>query len=240
LSSGLKSVAKGTVAGVASLIAQPIAGAQEGGIKGFVAGVATGVVTAVALPVTGVCVGAYQFSRGVVNSAEAVRNSHQGMLWNQEKREWYFYILDDEHDEIERLQKEMNSRASHGGQGGVATNIEERKVKDREYYDLLKVSTNAAQADIKKAYYKEARLCHPDKRPDDPDAAKKFQTLGHSYQVLSNEQTRAHYDKHGIVDTDSDAAMQSIDPFVFFAVMFGSEAVHPYIGGYGSFFIVTK
>jgi DnaJ domain len=198
-----------------------------------VLGVATGVVSAVALPVAGVCVGAYQVSRGVVNSAEAVRNTHQGMLWDQEKREWYFYILDDECDEIENLQKEMNSKAAHGQ--GVATSIEERKVKDREYYDLLKVSTNAAQADIKKSYYKEARLCHPDKRPDDPDAAKKFQALGHAYQVLSNEQTRAHYDKHGIVDAGSDVALQGIDPFVFFAVMFGSEAVHPYIGGYGTF-----
>ena len=42
LSSGLKSVAKGTVAGAASLIAQPIAGAQEGGVKGFFGGLATG------------------------------------------------------------------------------------------------------------------------------------------------------------------------------------------------------
>lgn len=38
VSSGLKSVTKGTVAGVASLIAQPIAGAQEGGVKGFFGG----------------------------------------------------------------------------------------------------------------------------------------------------------------------------------------------------------
>jgi DnaJ domain len=202
-----------------------------------VAGLATGVVSAVALPVTGVCVGTYQFTRGVVNSAEAVRNSHQGMLWNHERREWYFYILDDEHDEIERLQKEMNSTAYHGN---VVANIEERKVKDRAYYDLLKVSTNAAQADIKKAYYKEARFCHPDKRPDDPDAAKKFQALGHAYQVLSNEQTRAHYDKHGIVEAESEVALQGIDPFVFFAVMFGSEAVHPYIGGYGSVLVTMN
>jgi len=70
LSSGLKSFAKGTAAGVASLVAQPIAGAQEAGIKGFLQGIATGVVTAFALPVTGVCVGAYQVGRGVVNSAE--------------------------------------------------------------------------------------------------------------------------------------------------------------------------
>ena len=188
-------------------------------------------MTAVALPVTGVCVGAYQVSRGVVNSAEAVRNSRQGMLWDEEKREWYFYSLEDECDEIERLAKVANTTTS-SGQGGGHANIAERNVKDRTYYDLLKISTNANQADIKKAYYKEARQCHPDKRPDDPDAAKKFQALGHAYQILSNEQTKAHYDKHGIVEAESDIALQGIDPFVFFAVMFGSESVHPYIGAY--------
>lgn len=230
LSSGLKSVAKGTAAGVASLIAQPIAGAQEAGIKGFVSGLATGVVTAVALPVTGVCVGAYQVSRGFVNSAEAIKNSRQGMLWDQDKRDWYFYILDDELGEVNKLEKEMSNRTNATNASGGYSQVAERNVKDREYYDLLKVSTNATQADIKKAYYKSARLCHPDKCPNDPDAAKKFQALGHAYQVLSNEQTRAHYDKHGIVEADSEVAMQEIDPFVFFAVMFGSEAVHPYIG----------
>lgn len=210
------------------MIAQPIAGAQEGGVKGFVSGLATGVVTAVALPVTGVCVGAYQLSRGVVNSAEAMRSGRQGMLWDQDKREWYYYILDDELEEVNKLEQKLKQEGNNTSGGN--TQAEERKVKDREYYDLLKCSTNASQTEIKKAYYKEARVCHPDKNPNDPDAAKTFQALGHAYQVLSNEQTRAHYDKHGIVDADSDVAMQEIDPYTFFAVMFGSEAVHPYIG----------
>ena len=78
LSSGVKSVTKGTVAGVASLIAQPIAGAQEGGVKGFFGGLATGVASCVALPVTGICVGAYQVGRGVANSVEAVSASNAG------------------------------------------------------------------------------------------------------------------------------------------------------------------
>lgn len=227
LSSGLKSVAKGTAAGVASLIAQPIAGAQEGGVKGFFSGLATGVVTAVALPVGGVCVGAYQVGRGVLNSGEAIRNTRQGMLWDEEKREWFFYKLDEELEQLNQIEKEREASKKGAAHGHTK---EERKVKDREYYDLLKVSTDATQMEIKKAYYKEARKCHPDKNPNDPDAAKKFQTLGHAYQVLSNEQTRAHYDKNGVLDSESEIAMQEIDPYVFFAVMFGSEAVHKYIG----------
>ena len=166
----MKTIAKGTAAGVASLIAQPIAGAQESGIRGFVGGLATGVVTAVALPVTGVCVGAYQVGRGVVNSAEAISSSRQGMLWDQDKREWYFYILDDELKEVERLEKEQNEKSK---KSTPATSAEERQVKDREYYDLLKVSTNATSGELKKAYYREARVCHPDKNPNDPEAAKK-------------------------------------------------------------------
>ena len=226
MSSGLKSVVKGTVAGAANLVTQPIVGAQEDGVKGFFTGLATGVATAVALPVAGVCVGAYQVGRGIVNSGEAVVNAHKGMLWDEEKREWYFYDLDKELERVMEEEDEMKLKSGNG-KGSAA----EKKVKDRSYYDLLKVSTNATAADLKKAYYKEARVCHPDKNPGDPNAARRFQELGHAYQILSNEQSRAHYDKHGISESnDNELSMAEIDPRVFFAVMFGSDAVKPYIG----------
>jgi len=231
LSSGLKSVARGTAAGMASLIAQPIAGAQQSGVPGFVTGLATGVATAVALPVTGVCVGAYQVGRGVINSAEALQKSHQGMVWDQAKREWFYYKLDEEVAEVDRIQKEKDSQAASSG-GGAIGDGPERKVKDREYYDLLGVSTNANANEIKKAYYKKARLCHPDKNPNDPDAANKFQELGHAYQILANEQSRAAYDRDGKPDDKkpNELQFQDIDPYIFFTVMFGSDAVHSYIG----------
>ena len=200
-------------------------------MKGFFAGLATGVVTAVALPVTGVCVGTYQVGRGVFNSADAIRSSHQGMLWDEEKREWYFYKLDEELQEITRLEQEKDADASKADLNSNSAGAKkEREVKDRTFYDLLEVSTSADAATIKKSYYKLARKVHPDKNRNDPDAAKKFQELGHAYQVLSNEQTRARYDKNGIGEADEGLAMQQIDPYVFFAVMFGAEAVQPYIG----------
>ncbi|KAL7534248.1 hypothetical protein ACHAWF_004767 [Thalassiosira exigua] len=235
LSSGLKSASKGTVAGVASLIAQPIAGAQEGGVKGFFGGLATGVASAVALPVTGICVGAYQVGRGVANSVEAVNSSKAGMQWNQDKREWVFYYLNKDKEEVEELEAALKAAKEDGttASGDAAkTDLNEKKVKDREYYDLLGVSTNASAGDIKKAYYKEARKCHPDKCPGDPEAAAKFQTLGHAYQILSNEQTRANYDKNGKPESNSaDANLaDEIDPLIFFAVMFGSHLVEPYVG----------
>ena len=226
ISSGLKSVGKGTLAGAASLIAQPIAGAQEGGVKGFFGGLATGVASAVALPLTGVCVGAYQVGRGVANSVEAINASNAGMQWDSSKREWVFYRLNEDKEEVERLEAEISKEKT--GTGAVV-GMDERKVKDRQYYDLLGVSTNASPGDIKKAYYKEARKCHPDKCPDDPEAAAKFQALGHAYQVLSNEKTRATYDKNGVQDQNNEAENE-IDPLVFFAVMFGSHLVEPYVG----------
>lgn len=225
LSSGLKSVAKGTAAGIASLIAQPIVGAQQDGVRGFVTGLGTGVASAVALPVMGVAVGAVQMGRGMVNSVEAIRSSSQGKIWDEQNREWYFYYLSKEWDEIQALEAARGGGTTANGQ--VAN---ERQVKDREYYDLLKISTSATQADIKKAYYKEARNCHPDKNPDDPEAAENFQKLGHAYQILSNEESRRNYDRNGKSENSAEETQQQMDPLVFFAVMFGSHLVEPYIG----------
>jgi len=76
-------------------------------------------------------------------------------------------------------------------------------------------------------------VCHPDKNPGDPDAAQKFQELGHAYQILSNEQSRAAYDKNGKPDPSAattEMSLADIDPTIFFAVMFGSEAVRAYVG----------
>lgn len=246
LSSGFKSVVKGTVAGAANLVAQPIAGAQEHGVKGFLTGLATGVATAVVLPVAGVCVGVYQVGRGLSNSSEAVIATRRGMLWDEDKREWYYYLMDKEREEIKKQQvqlQEQLQKLNKNNNSATSSSLSspERKVKDRTYYDLLKVATNANASELKKAYYKEARSCHPDKNPNDPQAALKFQHLGHAYQVLSNEQSRAHYDKHGIPDNAHDAhaaassadmmnMMENIDPRVFFAVMFGTDAVRSYVG----------
>ena len=243
LSSGLKSVAKGTAAGVASLIAQPIQGAQEHGVTGFFTGLASGVVSAVALPITGACVGVYQVGRGVVNSAEAYTKANQGMVWDDDKREWYFYKLEEELDDIEQQQQQQQQMGGGGRSSTFGTKSSglgnsshhgrpERQVKDRAYYDMLGVSTSATQAEIKKAYYVQARKCHPDKRPNDPTAAAQFQELGHVYQILANDQTRAAYDRDGKPESNSSSELQvqDIDPYIFFAVMFGSDAVQPYIG----------
>jgi curved DNA-binding protein CbpA len=181
------------------------------------------VATAVAFPVAGICVGAYQLGRGLVNSGEAMRCTQLGMLWKEETREWYFYELEKEQLELEVLQaKFVRQNESHAS-------AKERVVTDRSYYDLLQVSTNATNVELKKAYYKMSRQVHPDRNPDDPRAAQKFQELSQAYQTLSNDQARAIYDKHGKSESN-ELDLADIDPYLFFAVMFGSEAVRPYIG----------
>mmetsp|Transcript_18383 Transcript_18383/g.42099 ORF Transcript_18383/g.42099 Transcript_18383/m.42099 type:complete len:192 (+) Transcript_18383:622-1197(+) len=168
----------------------PIAGAKQDGVGGFFSGLASGLVSAVALPATGIAVGAYQVARGVGNSADAMTASKEGKTWDEEKREWVFYLLDDDRTEIEKIEAEIeqNAGSTHGGEGG-----DERKVKDREYYDLLGVSTNATASDVKKAYYKEARKCHPDKCPGDPDAANKFQGEPFSFLIFCPSNNNVYF-----------------------------------------------
>ena len=59
--------------------------------------------------------------------------------------------------------------------GGNKASRNGKEVVDTTYYDLLEVNTSANSAEIKKAYYKKARECHPDKNPDDEEAKVKFQ-----------------------------------------------------------------
>lgn len=67
----------------------------------------------------------------------------------------------------------------------------------QDYYDLLGVSRDADASTIKKAYRKLAIKYHPDKNPDDASAEAKFKEIGEAYEVLSDEDRRAAYDRYG-------------------------------------------
>ncbi|RXJ98431.1 molecular chaperone DnaJ [Arcobacter sp. CECT 8986] len=66
-----------------------------------------------------------------------------------------------------------------------------------DYYELLEVSKDADKSTIKKAYRKMAMKYHPDKNPDDTQAEEKFKAINEAYQVLSDEEKRAIYDRYG-------------------------------------------
>ena len=67
----------------------------------------------------------------------------------------------------------------------------------RPFYDILGVSSNASEAEIRRAFRLKALSVHPDKRPGDSEAAKNFHELRHVYDVLSNSERRARYDVTG-------------------------------------------
>jgi molecular chaperone DnaJ len=67
----------------------------------------------------------------------------------------------------------------------------------RDYYEILGVARDAEQDVIKKAYRKLAMQFHPDKNPDDKESEEKFKEAASAYEVLSDPQKRAQYDRFG-------------------------------------------
>ena len=67
----------------------------------------------------------------------------------------------------------------------------------RDYYEVLGVEKNADADTIKKAYRKAAIKYHPDKNPGDKEAEERFKEAAEAYDVLSNEDKRARYDRFG-------------------------------------------
>jgi molecular chaperone DnaJ len=67
----------------------------------------------------------------------------------------------------------------------------------RDYYKVLDVPRNAAEADIKKAFRRLAMKYHPDRNPEDADAESKFKEAKEACEVLTDPQKRAAYDQHG-------------------------------------------
>lgn len=100
----------------------------------------------------------------------------------------------------------------------------------KDLYQVLGVGRNASPEEIKKAYRKKARRCHPDVNPQDPEAERKFREIQEAYGVLSNTEKKAQYDRFGTVD-EAGAAAQQAHPWK----TRGGSRVHVNFGGFQGF-----
>lgn len=101
----------------------------------------------------------------------------------------------------------------------------------RDYYEVLGVSKTASKDEIKKAYRKQAIKFHPDKNPDDKVAEEKFKEAAEAYEILSNDDKRARYDRYGHQGVSGNAGfggggsggMNMDDIFSHFGDIFGES-----------------
>ena len=70
----------------------------------------------------------------------------------------------------------------------------------RDYYEVLGVDKKATDEEIKRAYRRKAKECHPDLHPDDKEAVERFKELNEANEVLSDPNKRARYDQFGFED----------------------------------------
>lgn len=109
-------------------------------------------------------------------------------------------------------------------------------MEKRDYYEVLGVSRSATKEEIKKAYRKQALKYHPDKNPGDKKAEEHFKEAASAYEVLSNDEKRARYDRYGHAGLGGagngfgGAGMTMEDIFSSFGDIFGDA-----FGGFGGF-----
>lgn len=92
----------------------------------------------------------------------------------------------------------------------------------RDYYEVLGVTREASDADLKSAYRKLALQYHPDRNPNNPEAEEKFKEAAEAYSVLSDAEKRARYDQFGHQGVQGGAAGFDPSQFVDFSDILGN------------------
>ena len=108
----------------------------------------------------------------------------------------------------------------------------------RDYYEILGVSKSATADEIKKAYRKVAMQFHPDRNPGDKAAEEKFKEAAEAYEVLSDADKKAQYDRYGHAGVSGNArggfsggGMNMEDIFSQFGDIFGDDIFGNFFGG---------
>lgn len=107
----------------------------------------------------------------------------------------------------------------------------------RDYYEVLGVSKSSSADEIKKAYRKVAMQYHPDRNPGDKEAEEKFKEAAEAYEVLSDQDKRAKYDRYGHQafgpGTGGFGGANAEDIFSSFSDIFGDDLFGSFFGGGG-------
>ena len=86
-------------------------------------------------------------------------------------------------------------------------------MREKDYYEILGVSRDASQEEIKKAYRKLARKYHPDVNPGDKEAEEKFKLINEAFEVLGNPEKRSAYDQFGYAPGEESHAGRGFSGF---------------------------
>lgn len=106
----------------------------------------------------------------------------------------------------------------------------------RDYYEVLGVGRDASNREIAKSYRKLAIKYHPDSNPDDEEATEKFREAAEAYEVLSDDEKKARYDRFGHAGLEGGGGSgfhSTEDIFSAFGEIFGGSGFGDFFGGGG-------
>ena len=113
-----------------------------------------------------------------------------------------------------------------------------KNMSKRDYYEVLGVTKTSSAEEIKKSYRKVAMQFHPDRNPGDKAAEEKFKEAAEAYEVLSDAEKRAQYDRYGHAGLSgngrggfSGGNMNMDDIFSQFGDIFGDDIFGSFFGG---------
>jgi len=193
---------------------------RAGGVFGMCGMGCLGMCTTTGVLAFGATTAWTQFARGVFATPTAITQSIQGKKWHKPTGKW----LDSRCNlaEMENVVLGEDSDSDSDDEAPATTTV-----KETELYDVLGVAPGATSGEIKKKFYKEALVWHPDKNPGDQAATERFQKINNAYAVLSDPEKRRAYDSQGEAGV---GPQMNLNPTVFFSLLFGSERFHEYIG----------